>query len=557
MTFSKDQLEAASAFAHTMIVVDDEPFTDLIEESPPSIVKTPKRGDTTDEAKGIDEKSKEPEAQRSHPLGAKDLVKSALDLGLVCSVVNPKGDEDEIAKSVAKAATRADIIALDWHMNSGDNGEFATEIIKGILLKDESIGGRLRLIAIYTGNKNKGKIFELILDRLNSSDEITDTISMDGNALVNSTGLRLVWREKAMGRANAGAAISELQLPKELLAEFSKLSTGLLANVALATVASLRDTTHHVLSKFQAELDGPFFHHRAFLQEPSDSMDYAVSIVLSALKSEVDKSQISSRYVSPEAIKRRLEAMKQSPNSFIFRYKKGKDEKEITLHLDEVVRIVTDGYAALSDVRQRKEMSGDLNTRMGQLPGKKMIRKSLSTLFSDSSASARASMLDFSFLTNTRSSELTKVHPTSQPKLDLGSVIHSEDTGYLLCLQATCDTVRGGSFFFVPLDKNEDSPDHIVPHRETGGKPNFVCLTVPKRCYTKSCTLNFKGVDPKVGHVTVKYEASDNSYHILDIDENKYRWLANLKYKRALRTAQNVSQEMSRVGFDEFAPFRK
>ena len=158
-----------------MIVVDDEPVDDAVEPEPAIEVKTPGRRDVA-AAKKADQK---PEAQRSHPLDAKGLIKSALDLGLVCSVVNPTGDEVSVAKSVAKASLRADIVSLDWHMNHGDDGELASEIIQEILRGDEAIGGRLRLIAIYTGNKDQGAILEKIAERLNVAEEIAGKVTKD------------------------------------------------------------------------------------------------------------------------------------------------------------------------------------------------------------------------------------------------------------------------------------------------------------------------------------------------------------------------------------------
>jgi hypothetical protein len=329
MNFADDQYNAASSFAYTMIVVDDEPVDDPVEPEPTVEVKTPGRRDVT-ATKTVDQK---PEAQRSHPLDARGLIKSALDLGLICSVVNPSGDEGSVAKSVAKASLRADIVSLDWHMNHGDDGELASEIIKEILHGDEAIGGRLRLIAIYTGNKDQRSILDKIAERLNAADEISGLVTKNGDVLTNSTGLRLIWREKSMGNERLANAVAETQLPKELLKAFSELSKGLLSNVALATISSMRDTTHHVLSKFSSELDGPFFHHRALLKNSSDSMDYAVSIVMSALKSEVDKSKVTSKYTTTDAIKRRLSEMPQSPENFILRYSKKEQEREFKLAL--------------------------------------------------------------------------------------------------------------------------------------------------------------------------------------------------------------------------------
>ena len=152
-------------------------------------------------------------------------------------------------------------------MNDGDDGELAFEIIKEILIRDEAIGGRLRLIAIYTGNRNSADILGQNCSETECSRKVCTTKSKTTAVLLsNSTGLRLVWREKSMGNDKLVDAVSETQLPKVLLDEFAKLSNGLLSNVALATISSMRDTTHHVLRKFQSELDAPFLHHRASLK---------------------------------------------------------------------------------------------------------------------------------------------------------------------------------------------------------------------------------------------------------------------------------------------------
>ncbi|MGR3702465.1 MAG: response regulator receiver domain [Paracoccaceae bacterium] len=556
MNFADDQYNAASSFAYTMIVVDDEPVDDPAEPEPALEVKTPGRRDVA-AAKKVDQK---PEAQRSHPLDAKRLIKSALDLGLVCSVVNPTGDEGSIAKSVAKASLRADIVSLDWHMNHGDDGELASEIIQEILRGDEAIGGRLRLIAIYTGNKDQGAILEKIADRLNAAEEIAGNVTKTGDVLTNSLGLRIIWREKSMGNEKLANAVSEAQLPKELLRAFSELSNGLLSNVALATISSMRDTTHHVLSKFSSELDGPFFHHRALLKNSSDSMDYAVSIVMSALKSEVDKSKVTSKYTTVDAIKRRLSQMPQSPENFTLRYSKKDQEKEFKLHIDDVISIMERGFAAWPDKDKQAAVGRQQDKQASPMPPKDAFSKSFSTLFCDTVETASFSMRQFSFLTNSQSSELSMVHRKAPPKLGLGSVIFSDaDGGYFLCLQATCDTVRGaGLFFFVPLEVvDSDTPDIVVPHGRNGALINYVGLSVPPKRYTKSQSLDFGVINDAIGHIPICYDEQREIYHVPDANNRDYRWLANLKYKRALRIAQNMSQEISRIGFDEFEPFRK
>ena len=231
---------------------------------------------------------------------------------------------------------------------------------------------------------------------------------------------------------------------------------------------------------------------------------------------------------------------------------------EPTLHSTEVLQIITNGYATLAEPDKRQAFSADSAKRM-TLITRKNAKKNFSSVFFSNTAGAKQALLDFAFLTNSRSSELSRVHRKSPPRLDLGSVLYCEkiDT-YLLCLQATCDTVRGsGSFFFVPLIQNDAAPDHIVPHGKIDGKIKFVCLSEPESGYTQSRSVSFGAIDPKIGRVSVPYDEKKLGYFVTDKEGVEYRWLGNLKYKRALRAAQRVGQEMSRVGFDEFEPFRK
>ncbi|PKR56502.1 response regulator receiver domain [Thalassospira lohafexi] len=558
MTFSEDQYKAASSFAYTMIVVDDEPIAEALEKAPTTTVRKPGRKDSA-AAKHAPKDKPPTDAKHSHPLDAKGLIKSALDLGLVCSVVNPTGDEVNIPKSVSQAAVRADIVSLDWHMNKGDEGNLASEIIKQILIADEKSGGRLRLIAIYTGNKDRKSILEAIAKRLNSAKQLKQKVTHNGETVTNTTGLRIVWREKRMGNKRLKSALSEAELPKELLREFAKLSNGLLSNVALATISSMRDTTHHVLSKFSAELDGPFFHHRSLLENNTDSMDYAVSIVMSTLKSEVNKSKVISNHATPEAIKRRLDAMPQSPEKFVLHYlNNNKKLKKFTLNSEDVITLIEEGFKKWNATKKDDALKRQDNKQESPVPSKDQFNKNFSTLFSDSLEAAESNMHEFSFLTNSATSEISSVHKETPPRLGLGSVMYSKKDGYFLCLQATCDTVRGtGSFFFIPLDTTTTgSPDIVVPHGEEQHKIKLVALSVPSRSYTKSRAVNFGSIEPSVGYVPIKYNRRDKGYFVTDSKKVRYRWLANLKYKRALRIAQNMTQEITRIGFDEFEPFR-
>ena len=545
-SFEEDQLRATRAFAHTMIVVDDEagesrpPESDFDSGIP---VAEPSRGDARTAS---DPTPQDPTPMTSHPLDRKAVVESALNLGLVCAVVKPD-PEQQVANNVANAAERADIVSLDWQMN--DHGEKAQSIVKEIVQRDTKKGGRLRLIAVYTGVNDRAKIFDDILKVIPERTINDQNIRIVGDYIVSDKGLRIVWLYKSGGIQLPGQLmryqIKEAELAEHLQKEFSKLSDGLLSNVALATIAALRDATHRTLGKFTGRMDGPYFHHRAFLPVPQDAQDYAVSIVLSDLKSAVDRSEVGDRYAGATSIKNRIGTMAPSNGAFVLKPHGETSNQNHVAQTDMIQRIVLDGYSK--------------DTQPSTFPGKDKTKECFTSVFQPDFNEARDAMMAFASLTGVQSHPRSSLHGKA-PRLVLGSIIESKENEYLLCLQASCDAIRvsdGDKFFFILLEEKDRKADHIVP-RGVGGESNqYLGLSAVKAAYTKARTISFPTSGPNGGKVVRATKTQDVSeYWFTDSEKKLYRWIANLKPRRAMRSAQQVSQALTRIGFDEFEPFR-
>ena len=220
-SFDEDRQRAVQAFAHTMIVVDDEAdhghpesVSDLTE------ITEPRRTDAPAEFESSKPHSK---TRISHPLDQKALIDSALELGLVCAVMRPDGNQD-IKEKVAKAAERSDIVSLDWQMN--DDGEKAISAINEIIQRDGEKGGRLRLIAIYTGVNDRVKILNDILNSIPIETRESGNIRIiDEEEIASDNGLRIIWLFKSGGRRLPGTLakfqVAENKLAKRLQKEFS------------------------------------------------------------------------------------------------------------------------------------------------------------------------------------------------------------------------------------------------------------------------------------------------------------------------------------------------
>ena len=88
------------------------------------------------------------EALEDDELNAKAIIDCFAKLGLVCGVIRPEHDET-IIDIIGPAARRADILVLDWRLDS-DNGEQSLDIIRHVV-SDLDDRHRLRLIVVYTG----------------------------------------------------------------------------------------------------------------------------------------------------------------------------------------------------------------------------------------------------------------------------------------------------------------------------------------------------------------------------------------------------------------------
>ncbi len=552
-TFGKLRHDAAREFAQTMIVIDDE--ANLVPEEPSSqpvsSLRHPNR--ITRSAPPVDTSAKHVRSEKSdsQKLNAKSLIDNAMEEGLICSVLRPKANED-FQDRVVRAAQVADIVCLDWELFE-DGGDAASKIIADIIKADDKQNGRLRLIAIYTGDKTNDKILEKIFDAIPEALREEHEFKKGSLQIESQNGVRIVCLFKGYGLQLSAPMndnqVDEDDLPARLQTEFANLSEGLLSNVALATIASIRGSTHHVLSKFSGQMDGPFFHHRALIESPIDAEEYAVDIVLSELKGAIDKRQVA-RYAGADAIEARIREIAGAAATPTLHYEDKGKSSTFPLEVDVSVKIVTDGLGPVL-------AAGQLNNP----PKKKIFERNLSTLFSANRATARSQMHQFAALTGVRAYPGSRLYHSDQlsPQLGLGTIVQDKNKTYLMCLQASCDSVRikgTKNFLFVPLDEKDTEPEHVVPISLGANKFDWVGLSTAKESYCVVRSIDFSACQD-TETVNAKRIKNQPSFRFEDTDGAVYLWIADLKRRRALRTVQRLGQRMGRLGFDEFEPYRQ
>ena len=108
-------------------------------------------------------------------LDAKALVDGFAKEGIACTILQPDSD-DNVITQVTKVAEMADIVVLDWILDK-DNGKRTTSLIRK-LIREEGGSDRIRLIAIYTGERDLGDVADRVYQVLStSSGEVPDRLS--------------------------------------------------------------------------------------------------------------------------------------------------------------------------------------------------------------------------------------------------------------------------------------------------------------------------------------------------------------------------------------------
>ena len=558
--FLDDRLKAVRRFAQTMIVVDDEADLTVPAERVPENVVRPSRRQSRaagDESEQIGRVVDQNDTDRTHILDGKVLVDSALEHGLVCSVLRP-GPNEDVLDTVVRAAQRVDIICLDWKIHD-DDGNTTVSLIKEIVKADQLGEGRLRLIVIYTAEHARTRILDRIKREISSSVSTRDRSRMrlrkvGGRELQSNVGLKIVYLVKAHnGRIPERLAqdrVSEKNLPEQALREFASLCEGLLANVALGTIAAVRDAAHQIVGSFSGDMDGPYFHHRATIRNPDEAEDYAINTVLSGFRAAVRLQEVGRTFAGREAVEHRLREMAEGDSKFFLSFVKNKKDGEETAEfsIDDVVRLIRDGF------------NGVYASIPGNKPGKGHAMQGLTSLFAGSVENTLAVMRRFAALTSIGSHPGTLGVRTGEyvPSLGLGTVVMDHSGKYLLCIQASCDSVRVEEpqpFLFVPLVEVLDKGEHVVPRQLNGGQTEYVALSLEELGYAKGQSVVFSP-DPNTERVLAEKRGRPRRLRFKSTNGNTFDWVADLKHYQALNVAQKLGQEMGRLGFDEFEPFR-
>lgn len=483
-------------------------------------------------------------------LRARDLVNAFGKAGMVCSVVEPaSGDDTTAIASAATAAERADVLVLDWFIHESDvGGDMTTAIVRKVVARDKAVGGRLRLIAVYTGEPDVEKVLSKLAAALK---EEGLPLKREGHALHGDT-LRVAVLLKP-GAAGAGGyddtlnqlVVAEPELPRALISHFARMTGGIVSNACLKSMSILRGNTHAVLAHLNAGLDPGFLHHRALQDTPEDSTAHLEEVIVTEIG-----SILASKGAAAVADDRMIERwVLDRPTDFL-------DDKKI-VDRPALVKLLVhgkgDGGHGLGDAVKR------LSCILGDA-GRPHDRP-------DDAFAAAASMIRAygagpspMLLTGTVVRDLGWTQPAKPPEPQGGKKPVPPDEidtfgAYLICVQPICDCVRVGTtknrveangrpFLFLPTVETNDAPFDFILQVEHG---KFVRLLKAKKSFHIK-PIRFR---QNSSNATVVVSELDGKRVFVDSDDRRYEWVGQMKPAHALKLSQELATDLSRVGLNE------
>lgn len=542
--FEIQSIEVAKRFLQTVVVVDDRASLtgDVVYSAPKKLENKPGRGPSHGADQVTAQGGGGQMVEKSlHDLNAKKLTDVFAECGLVCAVLKPGVDEDFVEKT-DHATQRADIVVLDWKIHESYGGK-TIEVLKKILSTDSKSKDHLRLISIYTGEKDLSGISEDIKTSL--IDEVDIEESEGGFVLTGGPVKIVILAKEGTATPDTSRIVSVENLPERLIREFSKTTMGLLSNATLESLAAIRSNTHRLLKKFNADLDASYLSHRALTDPAEEAQFHHLPLVVSEIQDILEGRSISD-HLSKDQI-----------NSWLaLRVSKGlKLHKEMRiLEKDKAQQAMSDLLVQGLNVEKKSENHKHWFEILEPLKtGEKNGALSLITelLCSKDEAFARESDRKLAQLMSIRSR-----YESPAPMLKLGTII-AEDlkggkTKYFFCVQPVCDSVRlskqnGRVFPFLPMPErsNYDQPlTVVVPDKEKA-----IELRLNLRPH-ESIRIKFK---PSVSKGSIRSKDKEGVWEFVSSEPKPktYRWIADLKPAHAQRIANDFARELSRVGLTE------
>ncbi|PZF73940.1 response regulator receiver domain [Taibaiella soli] len=504
----------------------------------------------------------------NHDFDAYAVTRSFAEKNKICAIYKPKTSAD--IELLARLAKKADITVLDWQINLEDEpvplgaeeedaenddprGPHTLKIIHEILSDPITGEGSMKLIIVYTGETGLTDIRDDIHKNLEengiaatasafeiSTDNVKIIIVAKSDNEVDDNGNP---KSKFIHNPEFNAQVKSYeQLPDFILDEFTKMTSGLLSNFVLDSLTILRNNTFRLIKLYNKGLDLAFLTHHLLLPTPQDSKEQMIDILSDSFQALLHYNSAGKR-ISITDIQEWLKNQEFNKPITV-------GGKAATINAAFISTWTEKGFSKAIAEQWGEDLTDDQEKAATNVKDK--LSKSVSPLTNDNAITDKD--IEFSILTHHKS--IFKPRSVT-PRLTLGAVIKGNKSGYWVCIQQRCDSVRLSGvtrFLFLPL-KDVTA--------ENGAKFNFVTpdgkhLKLSKKSFDLR-TIKFAVAD---GEDSIKAISKDNKFlfeslykdgHVDYHDEKDeaYEWVLDLKDLHAQRISHDFASDLSRVGLDE------
>jgi hypothetical protein len=481
------------------------------------------------------------------------IIKQFAEQGKICSVF--KFTQKEDIDRIANISHKSDITILDWKMepsestnseesddedeteedNAVSKGFYALEILKKIISSEYN---PLKLFVIYTDEVELNRIVDEIkkeLNQLNSQIQTQDETPYSfsyKNIKVSIFGKEEVKTKAKHSTEIADRSYTYEELPEAVYDEFVNFTHGIVSNLFLKSVASIRANTYLLLNTFQRDIDPAFIAHKGLLPIPDDAHDHIIELIGSEIKCIIGGA-----------------LHETTTKSLIEGFIDSLDENHLLDYTDnngKQQKFSKDDFKSLlSNPKSKESLSNKTIKNLPEDLPKSIFKANAPSLTSDDVVKkANNSNIEFAKLTILKKRYLK----FNEPILTLGVILKgttvSGEDEYWICIQPKCDSLRisedenmhhGRSFLFLNLSK-VDVGGEIISNTNLRFKLNYDI--------SKAKQYMFRPV--KNGMILVRGE-EPNKWFFLDSFGRRFEYICELKNDFAQNIANNFASKVSRV----------
>jgi hypothetical protein len=478
---------------------------------------------------------------------AGQIIKHFAEQGKICSVF--KFTEKNDVGKIINIAQKSDITILDWKMEPSEDEEidedveendeteedevrskgfYALEILKQIMSNEYN---PLRLFVIYTDEVELNRIADEIKKELNNL-EIQTQDETSYSFYCNNSKITIFGKEEVKTKATHVKEIAERsynyeELPEAIYNEFVHFTHGIVSNIFLKSITSIRTNTYLLLKTFQRDIDAAFLAHKGLLPIPDDAHDHIIELIGSEIKCVIGGDL--NETVTNLLIESFIDLL---------------DEKHLLDYKDNSgvpKKLSPEEFKSL--LHDSKFKNGLSKSTIKNLPENlpKSIIKADDPLLrqQDIEEKSNKSNIEFAKLTTLRSRYLTY----NKPILTLGVILKGTTVAgkdeYWICIQPKCDSVRiqenERPFLFLSLTK-VSSNGHVILNTDLGFKISYNTA--------KAKQFMFK---PSQNETIIVKGKNFNEWFFLDSFGRRFEYVCELKNDFAQNIANKFASELSRV----------